>query len=263
MDRMINERIVDLSVEAKVVMAKEIKDRNCDGFTFSILCDVVFQGCRFFYTEFVSNNMHNVRFKSCEFIGCKFFDNRFSHVVFDGCDLYGRFAGNSGECSFWSCANLSDLDILDNDRCTYTFLDIPQYSTPNIVNKCPPNGNGFIAFKRVVYWNRKCFSKSTECDLVVEVERCVLELWIPPDAERIMFIGTKGRCDKALVKSAYTLSGTDLYFSPDDQVVSAFDHNFQYHIGEWIEPDWFDDNPIVECSHGIHFFMSFKEAAEY
>ncbi len=263
MDRMINERIVDLSVEARVVMDKEIKNRNCDCFTFSILCDVTFRGCTFLNTEFVSNNMHNVRFEGCEFIGCEFIDNKFNDVIFDGCDLCGRFEGNSGECTFWSCAKLSGLDILDNDRCDYIFRSIPQYSTPNIVNKCPPKGYGFIAFKRVIYYSPKRFSKSTEGDLVIEADRCVLELWIPPDAERIMCIGTKGRCDNALVKRAYTLSGADLCFLPDEKVVSAFDHNFQYHIGEWIEPDSFDDNPIVECSHGIHFFMSFQEAAEY
>ena len=262
MDRTISEIKIDGIIEPELVMDEEI----CDSFTFSVLCDVVFRGCRFFNIEFVSNNMNNVQFEGCEFIECKFIDNRFGFVRFDGCDLSGRFEGNSGECTFWSCEKLSDLDILDNHRCAYTFRSIPQCSTPNIVNNCPPKGNGFIAFKRVVYYNPNKLvpiSKPTEGGPVILSRRCVLELWIPPDAERIMCIGTKGRCDKALVKRAYTLSGTDLYFLPDEKVVSVFDHDFQYHIGEWIEPDSFDDNPITECSHGIHFFMSFQEAADY
>ena len=260
MDR-INEIKIDGIIEPKFIRDEEIG--TCNAFTSSVLYDVTFRGCTFRNTEFVSNNMHHVRFESCKFIGCIFIDNRFSDVMFDGCDLSGRFEGNSGECTFWSCAKLSDLDILDNDRCAYTFRSIPQCGTPNIVNKCPSKGNGFIAFKRVIYYNPKHVPKPTEDDPVIKADRCVLELWIPPDAERIMCIGTKGRCDKALVTRAYTLSGTDLYFLPDEKVVSAFDHKFLYHIGEWIEPDWFDDNPIVECSHGIHFFMSFQEAAEY
>ena len=246
-----------------IITGETFEGSTCGGFSCSVLNNVAFRTCTFLHAQFVSNNMNNVQFEGCEFIECKFIDNKFNDVIFDGCDLSGRFEGNSGECTFWSCAKLSGLDILDNDRCAYTFRSIPQCDTPNIVNKCPSKGNGFIAFKRVIYYNPKRVSKPTADDPVIMSGRCVLELWIPPDAERIMCIGTKGRCDKALVKRAYTLSGADLFFLPDEKVVSAFDHDFQYHIGEWIEPDWFDDNPIVECSHGIHFFMSFHEAAEY
>jgi hypothetical protein len=37
----------------------------------------------------------------------------------------------------------------------------------------------------------------------------------------------------------------------------------QYKVGAHIEPDRFDPNPLVECSHGIHFFITRKEAEDY
>ena len=36
-----------------------------------------------------------------------------------------------------------------------------------------------------------------------------------------------------------------------------------YKEGETVRPDSYDDNPMVECSHGIHFFLTRAEAEEW
>ena len=36
-----------------------------------------------------------------------------------------------------------------------------------------------------------------------------------------------------------------------------------YRQGETIKPDSYDPNPLVECSHGIHFFITAAEAEAY
>jgi len=36
-----------------------------------------------------------------------------------------------------------------------------------------------------------------------------------------------------------------------------------YKVGETVKPDKFDDNPLVECSNGIHFFITKQEAEDY
>lgn len=37
----------------------------------------------------------------------------------------------------------------------------------------------------------------------------------------------------------------------------------QYHVGEIVRVDNFDDNRWRECSTGIHFFMTRDEAVRY
>jgi len=36
-----------------------------------------------------------------------------------------------------------------------------------------------------------------------------------------------------------------------------------YKVGKLIRPDKYDDDPRVECTNGIHFFLTRKEAEEY
>jgi hypothetical protein len=36
-----------------------------------------------------------------------------------------------------------------------------------------------------------------------------------------------------------------------------------YKVGEIVRPDSFDPDVLVECSHGINFFISKIEAEEY
>ena len=36
-----------------------------------------------------------------------------------------------------------------------------------------------------------------------------------------------------------------------------------YRVGKTVESDSYDDDIRVECSHGIHFFLTRKEAEEW
>lgn len=44
---------------------------------------------------------------------------------------------------------------------------------------------------------------------------------------------------------------------------SKYDAGFIYRVGEIVKPDSYDDNWLIECSNGIHFFMSKQEAKKY
>jgi hypothetical protein len=44
---------------------------------------------------------------------------------------------------------------------------------------------------------------------------------------------------------------------------SIHDPEFPYSQGERVQPVAFDENPLAECSGGIHFFLNEKEAEEY
>ena len=89
----------------------------------------------------------------------------------------------------------------------------------------------------------------------------VLTLLIPEDAQRVSsLIGRKCRTDKAQVLKAETVEG-----GATDQIEfrSRHDYTFVYRVGETVECPDFDGDIRVECTRGIHFWMSKREAREW
>ncbi len=77
-------------------------------------------------------------------------------------------------------------------------------------------------------------------------------LRIPAKAARVNAYGSrKCRAEYAVVLEA-----------PAD-AVSAHDGKTRYVKGRRITPDSYDSDPRVECSHGIHFFLTRAEAEAY
>ena len=78
----------------------------------------------------------------------------------------------------------------------------------------------------------------------------IAKLYIPEDAERVGgYTGRKCRASKAIVIEG---SGP-----------SKYDSSFTYEPGKTVIPAAWDNDPRVECSSGIHFFITRKEAEEY
>lgn len=68
---------------------------------------------------------------------------------------------------------------------------------------------------------------------------------------------SKCRTDKAKVLKIESIDGTQQY----QEGVSQYDKNFIYKVGETVSAQY--DENIVECSRGIHFFLSRKGAENY
>ena len=82
----------------------------------------------------------------------------------------------------------------------------------------------------------------------------IAKLVIPHDALRVNSIGSrKCRASKAFV---YELFGAT-------EAVDTYTGKLLYKQGEEVIPNKFDPSKFVECSHGIHFFMTREEAEEY
>lgn len=126
-------------------------------------------------------------------------------------------------------ANLKDaiLDIVRYNECTSFFA-----------LQCPEKGS-FIGYKK---------SRGK-----------IVELLITEDAKRSNATTRKCRCSKAKVLSITNVSNTKEY----DKVASDYDKNFIYRVGEIVEVKDFDENRWVECSTGIHFFLTRDEAVRY
>jgi hypothetical protein len=80
----------------------------------------------------------------------------------------------------------------------------------------------------------------------------IITLAIPKDAKRTgSLVGRKCRAEWALV------------LETDDHEPHASQEGVIYTEGEKVTPDCYDNNPMVECSNGIHFFLTRKEAEEW
>ena len=88
----------------------------------------------------------------------------------------------------------------------------------------------------------------------------IVELKITEDAERCSATSRKCRCSKAVVLSITTLNGTN---DGATAVESDYDSNFLYRIGETVEVHDFCKDRWMECSQGIHFFITRQEAVDY
>ena len=75
----------------------------------------------------------------------------------------------------------------------------------------------------------------------------ICELEIPAEAKRVG--GVTGR--KCRAEFARVISG---------EGSSKHTSSFFYKAGEIVRPDKWDDNPLVECAAGIHFFITREEA---
>ena len=107
------------------------------------------------------------------------------------------------------------------------------------------------------------FRRVPESGIVIGYKRagkCIVKLVVGRTAQRVNAIGSfKCRCDRAKVLSI-TEIGTDVAM---DAVASDHDPKFIYKVGEIVTVSNYDPSDRVECSAGIHFFMTREEALEY
>ena len=150
-------------------------------------------------------------------------------------------------CMFGSCESLTDISpLLEwnmlNVRDTTAMFDGTEVSgdvlDAFIPMACPREG-AFIGYK-------KCCGGQ------------IVQLEIPKDAKRSSAYMRKCRCSKAKVLNIWTRYGDEA-----ECAVSCFDNNFVYQKGETVEVSDFDDNRLIECAAGIHFFMTREEAEAY
>jgi uncharacterized protein YjbI with pentapeptide repeats len=159
-----------------------------------------------------------------------------------GADLSGAnlsWANLSG--ADLSEANLSGADLyganLSGAKGTDTV--ITNEGTAFFRPQCPEAG-AYTAYKKAH-------------DLIVELE-------IPADALRSSATSRKCRASKARVLSITELDGSPANV---DRVSSRYDRSFIYEVGKLVVVPDFDPDRWVECSTGIHHFITRAEAVQY
>jgi hypothetical protein len=79
----------------------------------------------------------------------------------------------------------------------------------------------------------------------------IVKLRIPAEAKRVSAYGSR----KCRAEYAFVLS--------NGGGVAKHSESFKYPKRGKVKPDSFDPDPRVECSHGIHFFITEQEAKDY
>src|SRR5208282_342896 len=133
-------------------------------------------------------------------------------------------------------ANLTEADLTGADL---TGADIREarFSAYSHI----PEAGEFIGFKKIAWRG--------DCDVIAT-------LLIPSEARRTScLISRKNRCEFAKVLSLS--DGSTEYQSCYNGLITV------YKVGEMVYPDSYDDDIREDCSHGIHFFITRKEAEEY
>ena len=81
----------------------------------------------------------------------------------------------------------------------------------------------------------------------------IVKLLIPEHAKRSSATSRKCRCSEAVVLDVIGA----------EYGISQHDSGFHYHKGETVKVENFDESRWVECSLGIHFFITRREAELY
>jgi hypothetical protein len=84
----------------------------------------------------------------------------------------------------------------------------------------------------------------------------VLQIEIPADAKRTNSVGSR-KCRASHVKVLKCLNNYE------QQVFNGLHDGTEYKIGETVYADSFNDDIRTECTNGIHFFITLREAEAY
>lgn len=140
-------------------------------------------------------------------------------------------------------ADLTDANI---KGCKFDRAFLNNTTMPDFPFACPEKGS-FIGYKKIF------------CTEEYESRSFIVKLEIPEDAKRSSSTTNKCRCSKAKVLEIKdTNSGETI-----DEITNVNMTTCVYEVGEYVYPDSFDECRWHECSNGIHFFMTEKEALDY
>ena len=150
-------------------------------------------------------------------------------------------------CMFESCASLTDISALlewntlnvHDTTAAFDHTEVSSDILDAFVPMACPREGAFIGYK-------KCRGGQ------------IVQLEVQEDAKRSSAHTRKCRCSKAKVLNIWTRYGDETEIA-----VSCFDNSFVYRKGETVEVEDFDDDRFIECSSGIHFFMTREEAEAY
>ena len=224
--------------------------------------------------RFVGQDLREYVFENEDLRGADFRRAKFDKgVVFRNCDLYdANFKGAELEgVEFENC------EFSYNDRLFAKYIKMPfwmnklryktdiRYSTGKYTIDSKINtiicGVKARDFPKEKFYGYKIVEITHKTEGNVATYKCGLAtLYINPKDGALVYEGYKCRCAKAFVLS---IKDKDGVFYNEGCSVFAKGPCARYKVGDYVLADSFDDTWDVECSNGIHFFMTEQEAWDY
>lgn len=237
--------------------------------TFHLFENYIFCNCSFHNVSF-KGNLNNVEFINCNLYDCYFEGDEVNDCTFSNNYFYNiTFSNNTFNytlfiqcvmCSFSTFYNacFKKSKFINSDFCTAT-LDICSYD--RIFENC--------TFKKVNFTTdvaksgaiiSSCEKEIILRESIIGYKKCsdhIVTLEIPAGAIVFSPNGKKCRTNKVRVLKIETSLGEE-----DDRAYSRY-NGMSYYVGDEITIHNFDLRCNVECSTGIHFFMTKEEATNY
>lgn len=227
---------------------KEYENYEFHDVVNTFLTGVVFKNCTFNIRPDKSLLNDNT-FIDCTFRGL-WRESTFNYTVIENC----LFAHCNLTGSLFILASLTDCSFIDSNltgcMMSSAALKNIDVDTDTIGWRlaCPDTGS-FIG------WKKAYSTESSE-----ELKSWIVKLEIPNCAKRSSATTRKCRASQAFVLDIQDMDGNSY---PNIEVVSSWDNDFTYRVGETVVPNSWDDNRWAECSSGIHFFITREEAVKY
>jgi hypothetical protein len=207
-----------------------------------------FNGAIFKNSSFSEANLShcsfaNAVFTDCEFVGADLDYANFTGTVFISCDLTGlKSAENTIFVSAINRRTIFGDAISEEQR-----EDLLGHK------QIVPSKGSFIAWKAVAASNG---------------ENQIAEIEILDESKRVSTYGTERKCRASSVRviALYRLDGEKSDETMADSLTYTRNNpsiGYAYNVGEITFADSFNSNPNIECTNGIHFFMTFEEAVQW
>ena len=225
--------------------------------------------------RFVGQDLSGCNFRNCDLRGADFRRAKFDKgVVFRNCDLFdANFKGAELEgTAFVDCKFIYNPDKL------FSRYNIEPFVTNKLRYKLSRRYDVYERLSdrklEITIYDVKARDYPKEkfygYKIVVTAERTegnmttykfgLATLYINPKDGALVYSGYKCRCAKAFVLSIK--DEDDVYYNEGSSVYKS-DSSLRYKVGDYVVADSFDDTWDVECSNGIHFFMTEQEAWDY
>ena len=122
----------------------------------------------------------------------------------------------------------ADIDIWDSFKKFYWII---------------PEEGSFIAWKKLAH-------------------NCIAKIEIPSEAKRTCNFFNTRKC-RAEFCRVIEIKDSDNKDIKSEYNCTYSDKKLKYTVGEIVKPDSYDDSIFVDCSHGIHFFITKQEAIDW
>lgn len=241
---------------------KDARFESCNltvsDFTKSNLEGAVFINCLLKGSSFSKANLKKSFFQLSSLETARFYRIEGTKMNFKYCSLNGSLFDESTlkysnfKSNTLRGASFRFSDLTDADFPNATEADINGIDLTYIIGKDKIEGYLILPEGDIIGY-KKVISKGKG--------DAIAKLLISSDARRFKSYSGICRCEKAKVLSITTLKGVSLKSA--HSIYNSSDCPLWYKVGEIAIPDLFDPNPFKECSNGIHFFLTEKEAINY